>query len=377
MLRFLVLILACSTTVFGEETTLAPTSYVEDGNDQEPSTVFLNEESETETFEDSKIFGEDEDIDLFPEEDENIDLFPEEDEDIDFFPEEDEGIDSIPEDEELGEEQAEEGESNADDGSNQTEGEIVEGEGDDIEIEPESDFVNDTKNTTLVEPIEDTNSDIDDALEPSDPNKDQEEGDGDGDGDMLPGELLGGNSEGGAGGEGGVDEFAFSETVDPGLNDITEAPTSDEFSDFAPTSTQVETPYIAPTPDAASPTTYRPPTLPYVSTDYDPLKEADDNEWTWNDSTIEEMEHDKTVIIALSVVFGLMFFFSIFAAYQLLENPDGWCSSICRITVACWCGIARCIFYPCRSMCGCTGQSGGQHMIVPDDGHFTHDLELS
>jgi len=347
MLRSLVLILACSTTVFGailQETTLDPTSYVEDGNDQEPPTVFFNEESETETFEDSKIVDEDE------------------------------GIDFLPEDvEELDEEQAKEGESNADDESNQTEGEIVEVEGDDVEIEPESNFVNDTGNTTFVEPIEETNSDVNDALEPSDPNKDQEEGNGDGDGDMLPGEVLGGNSEGGADGEGGDNEFAFPETVDPGLNDInediTEAPTSNE------------TPYFGPQPDAAPPTAYRPPTLrpavPYVSTDDDPLKEADANGWVWNDSTIEEMEHDKTVIIALSVVFGLMFFFSIFAAYQLLENPDGLCASMCRITVACWCGIARCICYPCRSICGCTGQSGGQHMIVPDDGHFTHDLELS
>lgn len=353
MLRSLLVILACLTTVFGaalEETTLAPTLYVEDGNDQEPPPVFLDEESETEAFENSNIVGGDED------------------------------------EKEPDEEQAKEGESNADDESDQNEGEIVEGGGDDVESELESNIGNDTKNTTLVEHIEDTSSHVGDALAPSAPSKDEEEGN-DG-GDTSPGELsLGGNSESGAGDdssdqkagaeedegkdeavgdnqkEGGDDKSASSGTVNPGFDDIIEVPTSTPFTMF--------------------PTAYRPPTLPtlrpavpYVSAGEDPLK-ADDNEWKWNGSTVDEMEHDKTVLIALSIVFGFMFFFSIFVAYQLLENPDGCCSSICRITVACWCGIIRCICYPCRAMCGCTGQSGGQHMIVPDDGHFTHDLELS
>jgi len=135
-----------------------------------------------------------------------------------------------------------------------------------------------------------------------------------------------------------------------------------------------------------SPTAYKPPTLrpavPYIPTDDDPLKGPEGygakiEDWFSNESTIDEMEHDKNVVIALSVVFGVMFFFSVFVAYQMLENSDGCCASVCRITVACWCGLIRCICYPCRSMCGCTDASGGQHMMVPDDGHFTHDLELS
>lgn len=142
-------------------------------------------------------------------------------------------------------------------------------------------------------------------------------------------------------------------------------------------------PVAAPTFDAPVARPSLRPVTPYVATDDDPLKDVDDfNDggtmgWGWNDSTIDEMEHDRTVIIALSVVFGVMFFFAIFVAYSMLENPDGCCASVCRITVACLCGILRCICYPCRAMCGCTGQSGAQHMMVPDDGHFTHDLELS
>eukprot|EP00536_Pseudo-nitzschia_multiseries_P013895 jgi/Psemu1/310365/fgenesh1_kg.629_\ len=87
------------------------------------------------------------------------------------------------------------------------------------------------------------------------------------------------------------------------------------------------------------------------------------------------MEHDQSVIIALSVVFGVMFFFAIFVAYQMLHNPDGCCASICRITVACWCGILRCVCYPCRAMCGCTGQQAPKYEI-PDEERFPNDLEL-
>lgn len=154
-----------------------------------------------------------------------------------------------------------------------------------------------------------------------------------------------------------------SRTINPGLNGFT--------------------PDVTPTFSFTShPTKHRSPTLrpvvPYVSTDDDPLGKGDDlvsniEDWFSNESTIEEMEHDKSVIITMSILFGVMFFFSIFVAYQMLENPDGCCASLCRITVACWCALC----YPCRAICGCTGPSGGQHMMVPDDGHFTHDLELS
>merc|ERR1712032_325220 len=189
----------------------------------------------------------------------------------------------------------------------------------------------------------------------------------------------------------------------PGLNnDITESPSSsieiDETGNA--TSTKTQAPTYVPTglneptwrePTFDFPTTayIKPtlrPTVPYVSVDDDPIKNDVLNEgdmdsfegWGWNDSTVEEMEHDKTVVIALSTVFGVMFFFSIYVAYQLLENPDGCCASLCRISVACVCGFLRCICYPCRTICGCTGQSTGPHSIISnEDGHFTHDLELS
>lgn len=153
-----------------------------------------------------------------------------------------------------------------------------------------------------------------------------------------------------------------------------------------------EAPVTAPTESrplfTPYPTVFRKPTLRpasvYVPSFDDPVKAEDENmkydpttgTWFTNESTIEEIEHDKTVIIALSTVFGIMFLFSVFVAYQMLENPEGCCASICRITVACLCGILRCVCYPCRAMCGCTGAKGPTYAI-PDDGQFTHDLELS
>ena len=93
-------------------------------------------------------------------------------------------------------------------------------------------------------------------------------------------------------------------------------------------------PVAAPTFDAPVARPSLRPVTPYVATDDDPLKDVDDfNDggtmgWGWNDSTIDEMEHDRTVIIALSVVFGVMFFFAIFVAYSMLENPDGCCARL-------------------------------------------------
>ena len=46
--------------------------------------------------------------------------------------------------------------------------------------------------------------------------------------------------------------------------------------------------------------------------------------------------------------------------------------------VACTCTITRCVFYPCRAVCGCTNGDRRTHDIVlQENGDYTHDLELS
>jgi hypothetical protein len=69
------------------------------------------------------------------------------------------------------------------------------------------------------------------------------------------------------------------------------------------------------------------PPIPYVPPEDDVLKdEKANNVWLKQGESIEEMEHDKNVFIALITVFVLMLLFSIFIAYQMLNNPDGCCA---------------------------------------------------
>jgi hypothetical protein len=80
-----------------------------------------------------------------------------------------------------------------------------------------------------------------------------------------------------------------------------------------------------------------PTPVPYIpDDDFDPIENGDggegtstftdDEKWAWDNSTVEQIEHDQTAIIALSVVFGVMFLFSIIVAHQMLDNPHGCCA---------------------------------------------------
>ena len=75
-----------------------------------------------------------------------------------------------------------------------------------------------------------------------------------------------------------------------------------------------------------------PPVVPYHAEDDDPLQqeETDDeikNNWQWGKGeTIEEMEHDQNVVIALSVVGAIGLCLALISAQQIIENPDGCCA---------------------------------------------------
>jgi len=124
------------------------------------------------------------------------------------------------------------------------------------------------------------------------------------------------------------------------------------------------------------------PIVPYIVNDdgYDPLQDEDMEieKEKWDNETLEEMEHDQNVLIALSVVGAIGLCLALLSAQQLIENPDGCCASICRMFVACICGITRCLCWPCRFICGCTGRDRRNHdLIMAGDNNYTHDLELS
>ena len=377
-MRYSLFLLACLAVSFGaaDDATLEPTKDLEGGNDQDALGGFLGEESEAldsteaaaeeeetepvELPEDFEFRGEvpEDEVPEPIEEEEELDEVVEEETPVAEIAEDETPVAEIAEDEELDEA-----------------GEVVEDE--DILDEIEDELETEIKEEELDEagkdelPVDEKEKEAEDEV----PEIDEEE------------DLVSKDEE--------------DEITDPPKKEVEEAPTPvavdiDEdfsFGSFTDFPTAEPVPRFTPYPTALKKPSLR-PAAQYVTTDDDPLKndpfdnaKGDDfDEWGFNQETVEEVEkeveemaHDTKVVIALSVVFGAMFFFAIFVAYQMLENPNGCCASICRITVACVCGIIRCICYPCRAMCGCTGESSRQqdHMMLANDGHFTHDLELS
>jgi len=174
--------------------------------------------------------------------------------------------------------------------------------------------------------------------------------------------------------------------VDDGSEVSTAAPTisdgGDELSS-PPTVDQEEVEDVTPEP-TSNPT--EKPSVEYVATDDDPidlpdseLPESEDEEgdYEWNDSNLEDIEHDRTVLIALASLTGVGLICMVITAQQMLENPDGICASLCRIWVACVCAIWRCICFPCRKICCSSGGRSNQDFQAVDRGGYTHDLELS
>jgi hypothetical protein len=126
-----------------------------------------------------------------------------------------------------------------------------------------------------------------------------------------------------AAGEGG-DETTEPPTEPPAEDVISPSPTPAR-DDARPTTNEpYEVPTYTPPVD--------PPAMPYVAEDDDPLQPVtdfsgdDDGDWQWKDSSVEDLEHDRTALIALSVVFGVGLLLAIITANQMLDNPDGLCA---------------------------------------------------
>jgi len=356
-MRFSLIILACLATAFGanlEETTDVPTTSlnVEDGKVPTPIDLAQDEGIENESFEDSEIMGEDEGLDL-PDEDKH-EGDEEDSDDPKTYPAEDKTAF-----------ESEKSDGTDGDAEGTTPNDSV---GDAVPPNPDEDEINEDGNdalpTTEID-FEGSDSDSEVGNEPSD-----EYFAGDGDKSQGSTELQISEDEKqdqsdehadgeGSDGSDGVPDIQednvenSEEDIDEKWDENFDSEGKDEEISFdqaqdvdetfpSPATEDAGSDEIAPKPAPTfSPTPYpmpfKSPTLrpavPYVSSDDDPLENSDGyaskiEDWFSNESTIEEMEHDKTVIIALSVVFGLMFFFSVFVAYQMLENPDGCCARL-------------------------------------------------
>eukprot|EP00538_Stauroneis_constricta_P002562 CAMPEP_0119561676 /NCGR_PEP_ID=MMETSP1352-20130426/18322_1 /TAXON_ID=265584 /ORGANISM="Stauroneis constricta, Strain CCMP1120" /LENGTH=279 /DNA_ID=CAMNT_0007609929 /DNA_START=211 /DNA_END=1051 /DNA_ORIENTATION=+ len=92
-----------------------------------------------------------------------------------------------------------------------------------------------------------------------------------------------------------------------------------DFPTSKPISSYTKPPHAKPTNE---------PTEEYVPPDDDPVKKEDadeksTDEWDEEDyETLEEMEKDRNVLIALGVVFGFGLILTLITAHQMLENPE-------------------------------------------------------
>jgi hypothetical protein len=87
-----------------------------------------------------------------------------------------------------------------------------------------------------------------------------------------------------------------------------------------------------PTKPQYAPPTER-PTGKYIPPDDDPVKQEEEEEkeggeaeWSEQQESLEQLERDQRVLIALAVIGGFVLLMLICLAHQLLENPDGCCA---------------------------------------------------
>lgn len=100
-----------------------------------------------------------------------------------------------------------------------------------------------------------------------------------------------------------------------------------------------------------------------------------------NDESMEEWEEEveeevKKVGGWLSFVFMILM---IYTAYQMSENPDGICASLCRLVITVIGCILKVALIPCKYILGGGRPSGGHYMATPDyrDPYGSRHMELT
>jgi len=69
----------------------------------------------------------------------------------------------------------------------------------------------------------------------------------------------------------------------------------------------------------------------------------------------------------------------VYTAYQMSENPDGICASLCRLSITVIGCIVKIVLIPFKYVMGGGRQSGGHYMATPDyrDPYGSRHLELT
>lgn len=160
---------------------------------------------------------------------------------------------------------------------------------------------------------------------------------------------------------------------------ISSAPSKSESVTSAPSKPkhhhqQTAKPTFVPRSPTAHPTkspTKRPSPMPTTEAWADKVKDEENR--------IKELADDKTAEVAAGLIFFLGIVGMVFTAYQIIENPDGLCASLCRLSIKFSSFLLKIVCLPCRLCCGkysgySTSDPKNRTLFVEE---YTNDLELT
>jgi len=248
-------------------------------------------------------------------------------------------------------------------------------------------------------------SNMDDGPDRDKITEEEKAGDEDNDADLAPAE---GSVEGGEEDDDETDPTGDESTTTAATTAAPETTAESTASSTTTTTTEAAEDELISTPAASEATTTVPapspptskPTIEYVEPNDDSLDPVANEETTeteafedgkqkpgaagatgTNDESMEEWEEEveeevKKVGGWLSFVFMILM---IYTAYQMSENPDGICASLCRLVITVIGCILKILLIPFKYIIGGGRPSGGHYMATPDyrDPYGSRQMELT
>ena len=160
---------------------------------------------------------------------------------------------------------------------------------------------------------------------------------------------------------------------------ISSAPSKSESVSSSPSKPKhhhkaTSSPTSTPKSPTARPTmrpTRRPSPMPTTEAWADKVKDEENR--------IKQLANDKTAEVAAGLFFFLGIIGMVFTAQQLIENPDGLCGSLCRLSIKFSAFMLKLVCLPCRLCCGkyngySTSDPKNRTLFVEE---YTNDLELT
>ena len=157
----------------------------------------------------------------------------------------------------------------------------------------------------------------------------------------------------------------------------TDAETTSNTNDSTSSETSGATSKSTPNP-TPSPTTPEPSSTP---SQFIPFLEREKENLEKETEKVNELIHDPTADVLAALFFFLGIVGMLITAQQILEKPDGLCSSLCRLALTFASLIMRLLCVPCTLVCGYKyrGYQGGNptnKAVFLQAEEYTNDLDL-